>query len=160
MILWQMNWFINALDLFKLKIKSLTMQTARIVQAVVLMMIMAVAASCAASKEYSSKLFVPRIQEVKDTSAMVLRFLELDNIEPDKETWVTTDIIMGRDTASKITGLDNLAKTIPVVPDSITKSDKAKTIPAAVENNTKSAESEPVVKRTNPGGVRTKKTRE
>ena len=43
--------------MYTIKIKSITMQTARIVQAVVLMMIVALAASCAASKEYTSKLF-------------------------------------------------------------------------------------------------------
>lgn len=136
------------------------MQTARLVQAVVLMMIVAIAASCAASKEYSSKLFAPRTPEAKDTQAMALRFLELDNIEPDKENWVTTDIIMGRDTASKTFALDNLAKTLPVIQDSTTKSDMARPIPVAVENKTKPVESEPVAKRSNPGEVRTKKTRE
>ena len=43
-----------------IKIKSIAMQTTRIVQAVILMMIVAMAASCAASKEYTSKLFAPR----------------------------------------------------------------------------------------------------
>ena len=45
------------------------MQTTRIVQAVILMMVVAMAASCAASKEYTSKLFAPRIPVAKDTQA-------------------------------------------------------------------------------------------
>lgn len=136
------------------------MQTARIVQAVVLIMTVALASSCASSKEYSSKLFAPRTPEAKDTQAVALRFLELGNIETDKENWVTTDIIMGRNTDSNTSALDNLAKTLPVIKDSTTKYDKAKPISVAVENNTKPAESEPVAKRSNPGEVRTKKTRE
>jgi hypothetical protein len=89
------------------------MQTSRIVQAVALMMIVALAASCAASKDYTSKLFAPRTVQVKDSQAVALRFLEMDTLQSDKDGWVSTDIIMGRDTGSNTVALDNLAKVFP-----------------------------------------------
>jgi hypothetical protein len=101
------------------------MQTARIVQAVVLMMIVAVAASCSASKEYTSKLFAPRTPTVKDSQAVALRFLELDGVDADKDNWVSTDIIMGRDTLSQTLALDKLAETFPAAP--ITNNGNVKT---------------------------------
>lgn len=91
----------------------MTMQTARIVQAVAIMMIVALAASCAASKEYTSKIFPSRTEEVKDSQAMALKFLYMDSLKQDGEGWVSTDIIMGRDTASSTAALDNLAKVFP-----------------------------------------------
>jgi hypothetical protein len=94
------------------------MQTARIVQAVVLMMIVAVAASCTASKAYTSKLFAPRTPVIADSQPAVatLRFLELDKVDADQSNWVSTDIIMGRDTMSKTLALDKLAETFPASP--------------------------------------------
>ena len=120
------------------------MQTARIVQAVALMLVVALAASCATSKEYTSKLFAPRnpVVQAKDTQAMALRFLELDNVEPNKEDWVSTDFIMGRDTASKTFALDNFSKVYPAAVKPVTK-------PIA----------EPVAKSYIPGDVRSKKIR-
>ncbi|MBK6990720.1 MAG: hypothetical protein IPH34_02350 [Chitinophagaceae bacterium] len=92
------------------------MQTAKIVQTVVLLIIVAMAASCTATKEYTGKLFPGSQSAVKDSQAVALRFLELDKVEEDKESWVTTDIIMGRDTVSKTLALDNLAKcTLPPI---------------------------------------------
>jgi len=88
------------------------MQSARILQAVVLLLIVALAASCAATKEYASKIF-PGNTEVKDSQAVALRFLELDKLDPDQENWVSTDIIMGRDTNSKTTALDKLSEVFP-----------------------------------------------
>ena len=90
------------------------MQTARIVQAAILMLIVALAASCAATKEYASKIFPSGIEE-KDSQAVALRFLELDKLEPDQENWVSTDIIMGRDTGSKTAALDKLSETFPAI---------------------------------------------
>lgn len=43
------------------KVKPFPMQTAKIIQAVILMFLVALAASCSAGKEYSSKLFGTRI---------------------------------------------------------------------------------------------------
>jgi hypothetical protein len=138
------------------------MQTGRIVQAVILMMIVALAASCATSKEYTSKLFAPRTPVVRDSQAITLRFLNTDSGDTDKEGWVTTDIIMGRDTASNTKALDKLAKTFPVTApiDTTIKSDQAKTIPVVAETKTTPVESEPVAKVVKPGEVRNKRTRD
>ena len=144
------------------------MKTNIIVQAVILMMIVAIATSCASSKEYTSKLFTPRTPVVKDNQVVALRFLDLDSAETNKEGWVTTDIIMGRDTISNTLALDKLAKVFPSAPlatspvtiDTVTKTATAKTIPAAVETKPVLAESQPVAKNINPGEVRNKRTRE
>ena len=139
------------------------MQTVRIGQAVVLIMIVAIAASCAASKEYSSKLFAPRVPTAKDSQAVALRFLDLENIDADTEDWVTTDIIMGRDTVSKTLALDKFTKIFPASPaamDSSAKNEQTKTIPVIAAAKPVIAESEPVAKNANAGEVRNKKTRE
>lgn len=144
------------------------MQTTRIVQAVILMMIVAMAASCAASKEYTSKLFAPRTPEAKDSQAVALRFLTIDSTDTDKEGWVTTDIIMGRDTVSNTLALDKLSKVFPAAPvaattvpvDTVTKTATVKTTPAPVEIKPSPVESQPVAKNLNPGEVRNKRIRE
>ena len=140
------------------------MQTKRIVQAVVLIIIVATAASCAASKEYTSKLFTPRIPVAKDSQAVALRFLEIDNADTEKEGWVSTDIIMGRDTVSKTFALDKFTKVYPAstaATDSIVKTGQVKATPVVVtESKPLSEVSVPVAKNANPGEVRTKKTRE
>ncbi len=139
------------------------MQTTRLVQAVMLMMIVAIAASCATSKEYTSKLFSPRVQEAKDSQQYVktMRFLELDKLEGDSENYVSTDIIMGRDTASNTIALDNLAKTMQIKRDSIA-SQTSKTDSAVVvtEKKVEPVETAPVAKSANPGEVRNKRSRE
>ena len=140
------------------------MQTARMVQAVVLMMIVAMAASCAASKEYSSKLFAPRIPVMKDSQQIAKRFLQLDSAGTDTKDWVTTDIIMGREVDTKSIALDKLAKVFPANPlviDSSAKSGPTKTI--IVNGSMAKAlpvETEPVAKNIIPGEIRTKKVRE
>lgn len=155
----------NELDCYsvhmcEVKIKSIAMQTARILQAVTLMLIVALAASCTASKEYSSKLFGPRPEDKKDSQTIALRFLELDKLEGDKDGWVTTDIIMGRDTASKTAALDNLAKTFPAAntKDSAAFGKTVTTIPVVAESKPVPAPEIPIAKNTGEG--RTKKTRE
>ncbi len=137
------------------------MQTGRIVQAVLLMWIVAIVSSCAASKDYSSKLFAPRIPVTKDTQALAFRFLDFDGTEVEKENWVTTDIIMGRDTVSKTIALDKLSKVFPASP--VAAKTTTTTQPrATVPDQTKPLpeETEPVARHVNPGEVRTKKTRE
>ena len=139
------------------------MQTTRILQAVVLMMIVAVAASCAASKEYSGKLFSPRNENVKDGRATTLRFLELDSLQSEKDGWVTTDIIMGRDTVSKTLALDKLAKVFPAVSamkDTATTGKEEKTTPVMVETKPIPAADQPIAKNYDPTEVRNKKTRD
>jgi hypothetical protein len=137
------------------------MQISRIVQAVMLMMIVALAASCAASKDYTSKLFAPRTPVIKDSQVLALRFLELDKLEPNPENMVSTDVIMGRDTATSSVALDNLANTLPANPDSTIKTSTPKTNPVVLtEKKIVPEESVPVAKSSKPGEVRTKRTRE
>jgi hypothetical protein len=135
-ILWQMNWLINALVFYycNTKIKSLVMQTMRILQAVALMLIVALAASCATSNQYVSKLFGPR--PVKDSQTVAIKFLELDSLEAGKQSWVKTDITKDKD------------------------SSEAKTTPVVTESKTNQLPAEPVAKTSNPDGTRTRKSRE
>ena len=114
------------------------MQTMRILQAVALMLIVAFAASCATSNQYVSKLFGSRPVPVKDSQMLAIKFLELDSLEADKQSWVKTDIINDKDSSGEM-------KTIPIVTET-------KTTPALP--------GEPVAKTNNPDGTRTKKTRE
>ena len=140
------------------------MRSVRLGQTVVLMLIVALAASCAATKEYTSKLF-PKEQEVKTETAKTLKFLELDKADHDKTDWVSTDIIMGRDTASKtIAALDNFSKNFPAgstatVADT-SKKQSVKTTPEVYVTKPVQAESEPVARYLNQGEIRSKRTRE
>lgn len=140
------------------------MQTVRIVQAVALMMIVALAASCAASKEYTTKLFSPRTPVVKDSQATALRFLNIDTAQSDQEGWVTTDIIMGRDTITNTAALDKLSNTIkvPSSTDSTVKKDTIlNTNPSIlVSKPSVPVITEPVARAMNPGEVRTKRSRD
>lgn len=139
------------------------MQTARLVQAVIVMLIVALAASCAATKEYSSKLFAPRTTMQKDSQSLALRFLQIDNNEKNTEDWVTTDIIKGADTAISTASLDNLAKILPseTKKDSLQAKNSEKTeTPIAAETKTNKPTDEPVARTTNTNGIRSKKTRE
>jgi hypothetical protein len=139
------------------------MQTVRIVQAVALMLIMALAASCAASKEYTSKLFVPRTeQQLKDSGTAALKFLEMDSLSQDGDGWVSTDIIMGRDTASNTAALDNLAKVFPAkkqVTDSAAPEIKRAETITASKTVTAPTSEVTVAKNITIGPFRNKKTR-
>ncbi len=143
------------------------MQTARIVQAVALMLIVALAASCAASKQYTSKLFAPRNGvAAADSHAVALRFLDLDQVEPDRDNWVSTDLIMGRDTTGSTAALDKLAGvfpaagTLPVKKDTVIVVKDEKTVLASAEIKKAQPVEEPIVKTGTQGGVRMKTTRE
>jgi len=133
------------------------MQTARIVQAVALMLIVALAASCTVSKQYTSKLFTTRDAVAKDNTTaepVALRFLDLDQAEPDQSNWVTTDIIMGRDTSSKTAALDKFSNSFPAAPViAPVKKDTVNTI-----NKDKEIRTAPIL--VNTGEVRTKKSRD
>jgi hypothetical protein len=172
---------LHAVNWQVLKIKSIAMQTKRILQAVVLIMIVVMVASCAATKEYSSRLFSPRNESVKDSQSTALRFLELDGLQSEKDGWVTTDIIMGRDTGSKTMALDKLAKVFPAVsavnekvttnkedlpasPSPELQRSKAgqagKTTPLMVEAKPMPIADQPIAKNYDPTEVRNKKTRD
>ena len=101
---------------------------------------------------------------------MAVRFLELDNLQSENEGWVSTDIIMGRDTASKTLALDKLAKTLPairVTKDSVIAGKEdlptgqaGKTIPVVVDVKPVPAAEQPIARNINPGESRDKRTRE
>ncbi len=108
------------------------MQTKRILQTVVVLLIVVLGAGCAATKEYSSKLFSPRIELTKESPATTLRFLDLDQLQSEQDGWVSTDIIMGRETTGKTLALDKLAMTLPAKPltkDSLIAGKEENTIP-------------------------------
>lgn len=119
-------------------------------QAVILLLFAVFAASCTATKEYTSKLFKPADAPVKDSQAVALRFLELEELDGDNVNWVTTDIIKGKDTSSQTIEIDKLAAIKPASPDS-TLLPKQEATPV---------QSEPVAKKLNTGGVREKRVRE
>lgn len=149
--------------LFPLKLNVTAMQTTRILQAVVLMVMVALAASCTATKEYTSKLFAPRNAAPKDSQALAaapLRFLDTDSIETSQEGWVTTDIIMGRDSSGSTAALDRLALIVPAKPkvpvaDSVARKDTV--VPETILVQAKPV---PVARSANPGEIRNKRTRE
>ena len=127
----------NELDITKVhrtKIKAFLMQTSKILQAVILMLILAMAASCAMGKQYSSKVFGPRPGPEKDQTATTVRFLG-----PDEES----------------TGTDVLTLTKPVT-TTVTKKKPVTTTPAKTPTDTLV----PVQRSGNSGGVRTKRTRD
>jgi hypothetical protein len=141
------------------------MQIARIVQAVILMTIVALAASCATAKEYTSKLFAPRAEADKDTllAAKSPRFLDIETSDTNDGSWVTTDIITGKDTVSNtiaLDNLDNLVKTKKTQKDSASVTKPVIEINTTKETNTIPEETEPVVKISKPGEIRTKRSRE
>jgi len=140
------------------------MRPVRLVQAVALMMIVAIAASCAATREYSSKLFTPRNPITKDSLVLALRFLDIDTSETEMENWVSTDFIMGRDTVSKTFALDNFAKDHPASYVNTNKKDSGIVLVPKIEPTIKpvkpTTESAPVAKYMGASEVRTKRTRE
>jgi hypothetical protein len=140
------------------------MRSVRLVQAVALMMIVAIAASCAATREYSSKLFTPRNPVEKENKATALRFLDVDSSEMDNDNWVSTDLIMGRDTITKSLALDNFSKMIPASPVNTIQKDSSiaqpsKTEPTIIASKS-TTESAPVARYLGAGEVRSKKTRD
>lgn len=137
------------------------MQTLRILQAVALMMVVAMAASCAAGKEYAGKVFPTRDTVLKHSPDLVLRFLDTDSINDQDENWVTTDIIMGRDTTFKTTALDNFSRVFPATVAARTIKDTvtAKELKSIAAKPAVQVE-EAVVKNHFPNEVRTRKSRD
>lgn len=142
------------------------MQTLRFGQAVALTLITALAVSCSATKEYSSKLFAPRTAPEKETAASNLKFLDLDESQTDPGNWVSTDFIMGRDSSQSTWALDNFIKTfpassgVPAKPDSVSTKKEKEIKTALAEAGTRPASGEPVAKTPGDGTVRAKKSRE
>jgi hypothetical protein len=134
------------------------------VQAVILMLIVAMAASCAVSKEYSSKIFRPRSSEKPDSqSARAIRFLTTDSIDKTSNEWVSTDIINGKDSVTQTTALDNLSKTFPAnnsPKDSVYLSKEVNSDPhGVIVEGVHTKTEEPIVKTNRQNGVRSKRMR-
>lgn len=111
------------------------MQTSKILQAVILMLILAMAASCAMGKQYSSKVFGPRNSPAKDNPVTTVRFLVAEDDS---------------------TGTAGLTLTKPV-----TTADSAVLVLSG--NSPAKAPSDsmvPAQRSGNSGGVRTKRTRD
>lgn len=87
------------------------MPTIKLFQTVALLLIIAMAASCAMTKDYSTRIFPARNEPVlkRDTAAMALRFLDLDTADSEKANWISTAPIMGRDTSLGTAILDNFS---------------------------------------------------
>lgn len=144
------------------------MYTGRLLQTVVLMLLVAMAASCAVSKDYSSKIFRPRnFSDIPaDTTVTALHFLDIDTSEGDKANWVSTDVIMGRDTSTGTAALDNFSKNFPAVKkDSIKVSEEKEPVrntgPVILaEKKPTVKKDEPVVRSYDNSPVRSKKSRE
>lgn len=138
------------------------MQTERLGQAAIFIFIMIVATSCAATKEYTSKLFTPRIPVAKDSQAVALKFLDIEHTEKADGNWVNTDVFLGRDSLNKALALDKLSETIPAN-NTTKKSDSTKQVdkstPVLVTKPVP-GENEPVARYLNQGDIRTKRTRE
>lgn len=140
------------------------MQTIRLLQAAVLMLLVAVAASCASSKAYTSKIFAPRVPVSADSTATALRFFESEDPDLSTADWVSTDIIMGRDSSGNTSVLDQFAKTYPpqaVPATAVQKKDSAMLVKedkSPVLVKTAPAE-EPAPRAVSLNGTRLKKTR-
>jgi len=130
------------------------MRRPRMLQAVTGILIVAMATGCAASKEYSSKLFAPREESIKDSQAVTLRFLDLDRLEPKDEGWVDTKVIKDSVWKDPVSGSgEALANQQPASKPK--KTEKAKTKVPDTE-----VEADPIVKTTPVNGTRNKTSRE
>lgn len=127
----------NELDITKVhrtKIKAFLMQTSKILQAVILMLILAMAASCTMGKQYSSKVFGPRTSPAEAPAGVKVRFLGTED-EPVSAASLTL--------TKPVTTADS---TVVVIPQNNTGKPKIDTLV-------------PVVRSANSGGVRSKRTR-
>ncbi len=114
------------------------MQTSKIIQAVILMLVLAMAASCAAGRQYSSRVFAPKQPAVKDSQHQAVRFLNFGEEEDSLD----------------------LTKPVLVIEKEPVKKDSVSTATRDVEKTKPAPVPEPVVKTGTTGGVRTKKTRD
>lgn len=112
------------------------MQAVRLLQAAILMIVLALAASCATSKDYTSRLFGARPELQKEPEFLSVQFLELDSAVINNKDWVTTDIINGKETINNTAALDNLSLSLPATSqksttDTIGKIQTVKMLPEA-----------------------------
>lgn len=127
------------------------MQIVRMLQAVVIMLIVAIAASCTVSKQYTSKLFTPRNPIDKDSQYVAIKFLELESLESDSINYLSTNVFALTDSDSSLSTSDKSDKLLVLKKDSIQKSKDDRNI---------LIQTEPIAKNNIPGEIRKKKTRE
>ncbi len=136
------------------------MQTARILQAVVLLLILAMAASCATSNAYVNKLFKPRNapeEEVAKKEPRPIKFLEFDSTDQETEAWVKDWINSNDKQDSSVVGMKPIVKSDSIVVVKATaKKDTAIVMPVKPEP----IPEEPVARTTTNGGVRNKAKRD
>src|SRR6188472_2648017 len=92
--------------------------SSKILQMAGLIMIAAIATSCASSNQYVSKLFAPRPVLVKDSTQLAVRFLELDSINGNEDQWVKTDITIATNIPSAeepVVKSSNTDNRLPIV---------------------------------------------
>jgi hypothetical protein len=145
-----MNWT-KTVGFNYININILKMQIVRMLQAVVIMLIVAIAASCTASKQYTSKLFAPRNPIEKDSQSVAIKFLELESLERDSMGYVSTNVFAGKDSDSSSSAFDKSEKLLVLQTDSIQKIKDEKNI---------ILQTEPIAKTTIPGEIRKKRARD
>jgi hypothetical protein len=129
------------------------MQTARLFEVITLLLILAMAASCAPSNEYVNKIFKPRnapVEEVAKKEPRAVKFLEFDSTEEETESWAKTWVKGDSTLVTKAVKTDSI-----IVARSEIKKDTAVS-PAKPG----SIPEEPVARTGNTGGVRSKSKRE
>src|SRR5262245_46594061 len=117
------------------------MKLTGLVQVAVLLLLIALAASCEVSKEYANRVFKPTLPQKKADTTTALRFMQFDSDSG-------ADSIDLKDFANK--GATETDK--PLVPKDSTKSD-------IVIVESKKTAAEPSVDLTKKGSVRTKRVR-
>ena len=131
----------NELEVFdrnrSVNLKLPTMQAARFVQAVILMLLLAMAASCASSKQYIATVFPSRNAPakpapVKDSSQ--LRFLAFDTASA-KEAWVNDWI--GKDSTATGSAATDRSKDPAMLPATEQPVVAKNAIPGTVRNKKK-----------------------
>lgn len=127
------------------------MTSIKTVQALVLLLVLAMAASCEITRQYGNRLFATHERTMQPAGATP-QFLH-SGTDSSTSNWVSTDIIMGRDSSRTASRLDELTAIVPAslpagppkTHDSLTRSSVALQTPS----------------RTEPGrGVRMKRSRD
>lgn len=111
----------NELFLNVLKNISPDMQLSRFIQAVILMLMVALAASCTTGKEFTSRIFASRTAAKDSAVTAAPRFLNIDGNDTDSAALVSAEVYSQKDTVaaiatkeSTIPAADSLQKMEPI----------------------------------------------
>ncbi|MEN9548027.1 MAG: hypothetical protein RIR12_618 [Bacteroidota bacterium] len=122
-------------------------QVTRIIQAAILMLMIALAASCSSAKEFIGKIF-----QAKDTTSHTAhlaikqpRFLEINNSELDSMSWLPSKLYSANDTIIN-TSVNIVQKTAPaIIVDSNNKfSGKKERAPVEIVNKNNTVRSKKI----------------